>query len=442
MLKSKNLHKTRTASLVTFCAALVPLMCEPAQTATICVNPGGTGGCLAKITDAVSAASPNDVIRVAEGTYKEYVIIGKPLSLLGADREKTVIDATGLSNGVYVDGLDNPGLAGVVVKGFTVENANFEGILVTNASDVTIWGNHVRQNDINLDINTTTCVNQGPFETDEGFDCGEGIHFSGVNHSIIADNIVENNAGGILLSDDTGKTYDNFVTGNISRDNPFDCGIVLASHAPGPGSTAAHNGVVHNTISGNQSIHNGYQVPGAGAGVGIFADGTGIGIVSGNVIINNELLNNGIGGVAFHSHVGPLFGLPADDLSDNVIVGNHISGNGTDLFDTATPGPTGINVNSGMGGSPITGTIISENLIEHEAEDIVTNTPALVYIHLNNLLGETLGVDNLGTGMVDATENWWGCAQGPGHAECSSAGGAGVVFTPWLRNPAPNTSNK
>jgi parallel beta-helix repeat protein len=398
--------------------------------ATLCVNPGGTNGCHSTIKGAVSAASPNDTIRVAEGTYKEDVVIGKSLSLLGANRDTTSIDATGLSNGIYIDGLDHTGLSSVVVKGFAVRNANFEGILITNASNVTIWDNLVVNNDKSLEPSIPACPGQPPFETGEDFDCGEGIHLMGVDHSTVANNIVQNNSGGILLSDDTGQTHNNLVTGNLVKSNPFDCGIVLASHAPGPGSTAPHHGVVRNTIADNTSTHNGFQVPGAGAGVGLFADGSGPGLVSGNVVIRNELTNNGLPGVAFHSHA------PGDTIADNVIASNHISGNGADLFDTATPGPTGINVNSGFGGTPITGTLISQNVIDHEAFEITLNTPAQVDIHLNNFLDDTTGVDNLGAGTSDATENWWACAAGPaGAEECATVGGPGVVFTPWLRSP-------
>jgi parallel beta-helix repeat protein len=375
-------------------------------------------------------ALANDTINVAAGTYKEDVVIGKALSLIGANPKNTVIDAAGLSNGIYIDGLDNSGLSNVVVTGFTVENANYEGILVTNASGVNISGNIVAQNDKSLDPSIPACPGQPSFETGEDFDCGEGIHLSGADHSIVADNLVENNGGGILLSDDTAQVHDNLVTRNVSRNNPFDCGIVMASHAPAPSSSAAHNGVVYNTIADNQSIHNGFQVPGAGAGVGLFSDGSGPGIVSGNVVIHNELINNGIPGVAFHSHVS------GDTFADNVIVANHISGNGADTGDTATSGPTGINLNSGFGGSLITGTVISENVIEHEAYDLFVNTPAQVDAHLNSFFGrDDVGVDNYGTGTVNATENWWGCFGGPGEEGCASVEGSGVLFTPWLRKP-------
>ena len=422
-------------TLIAFGATLLAGIAHTAVAATLCVNPGGSKGCFATIGAAVAAASPNDTINVAAGTYKEDIIIGKSLSLIGANQNNTIIDATGLSNGVYIDGLDNPGLSSVVVTGFTVKNANFEGILVTNASFVTVWGNIVTDNDVNLEPSIPACPGIPDFETGEAFDCGEGVHFIGVDHSTVANNTVTNNAGGILLSDDTGQTHDNLVTGNLSKDNPFDCGIVMASHAPGPGSTAPHLGVVRNTIADNESTHNGFQVPGAGAGVGIFADGSGIGLVSGNVIIHNKLTDNGLPGVAFHSHVGPTFGLPPDNLNDNIIIGNTISGNRADLFDTATPGPTGININSGGGGTPITGTVISQNVIKGETDDIVVNTPASVDAHLNNLLGKQTGIDAYGGATVDATENWWGCSGGAGANGCASVSGTGVLSTPWLTKP-------
>jgi parallel beta-helix repeat protein len=366
---------------------------------------------------------------VAPGTYKEDVMIGKPLSLVSTNQKRTVIDATGLSNGVYIDGLDNPGLSNVVVSGFTIENADYEGILVTNASGVTVANNIVMYNDQSLEPAIPACPGQPAFETGEDFDCGEGIHLSGADHSIVANNLVAYNAGGILLSDDTAAVHDNLVIGNISHDNPFDCGIVMASHAPAPGSGAAHNGVVHNTIVNNQSFHNGFQVPGAGAGVGLFSDGSGPGLVSGNVAINNALKDNGMPGVAFHSHA------PGDTFADNVVAANQISGNRADLFDTATPGPTGININSGFGGSLISGTVIAQNVITHEGYDLFINTPAQVDAHLNSFTGHNaVGVDNSSGNAVDATDNWWGCFGGPGAEGCSTVEGP-ALFNPWLVFP-------
>jgi parallel beta-helix repeat protein len=355
------------------------------------------------------------------------VIIGKSLSLIGKSRGNTIIDATGLANGINIDGLDNPGLNHVLVAGFTVKSADFEGIVVTNASHVTIFQTTVKNNDLSLNAQTATCPGTPAWETAEGFDCGEGIHLSGVAYSVITGNLAYKNAGGILLSDDTGATHHNTVSYNVVHDNPFDCGVTLASHPPATvtGATAPI-GVHHNTIFKNNSYRNGLGEAGAGAGVGIFDSVPGAKNYS-NVVIGNSLTNNGLPGVAMHSHT------PGQNLNNNSIIGNYIAGNHADTDDSATPGPTGINV---FGVSPVRGTIIIQNTIENESDDVVTNTPAIVTIHLNNLLGSgKIGVDNIGKGKVDATENWWGCFGGPTKANCSSVSGPDILFTPWLTRP-------
>ena len=71
-----------------------------------------------------------------------------------------------------------------------------------------------------------------------------------------------------------------------------------------------------------------------------------------------------------------------------------------------------------------------------KAVDIATNTPAQVNVHLNDLLGRQIGVDNLEeSGTVDAIENWWGSPRGPGTRGATTVNGTGVDFTPWLTRP-------
>jgi hypothetical protein len=260
----------------------------------------------------------------------------------------------------------------------------------------------------------------------------------------VAGNFITGNADGVLISDETAESRDNLLVHNIVKDNPLECGIVLASHPPSGSSApffAPHYGVNHNTVAENVSSGNGVQI--GGSGVGLFSDGNGPGTVTGNVIINNELTGNGLGGVALHTHVGPAFGAPADNMDGNKIIGNVIARNLADTADTATPGTVGININSGGGGSPVRGTIISQNLIRDEDVDVAINTPANVDIHLNDLLGDKIGVanicafDNPGnlsvcTGSVDATENFFGCPGGPGGRGCSNASGPNVFVKPWL----------
>jgi nitrous oxidase accessory protein NosD len=406
--------------------------------ATLCVNHGGTGGCQSTISAAVAAAAPGDTIRVAPGTYKEDVVITKSLSLVSWGHQKPVIDATGLSNGIFVNGMSAAPAAAfsnVLISGFEIENANFEGILVANASDVTLLRNHVHDNNRALNISAATCSGIPAFETNEGEDCGEGIHLMGTDHAFVIHNDVGYNSGGILISDETGPSHDNLISDNKVHDNPYDCGITMASHGPAtsviPTATLPY-GITNNTISSNISNHNGYQVPGAGAGVGIFAPFPGT-TAAGNVVIHNEIFNNGLPGVTMHNHAWAPAPAPPVNLNDNVIVGNHIYGNAADTEDAATPGPTGINLYSV---APVWGTIVAQNVIEDEDVDIAFKAPSgQMNVHLNDFFNQGIGVDNLGTGTIDATENWWKCSKGPGAHGCATISGPNVQYTPWLTSP-------
>jgi Right handed beta helix region len=448
------MHVLRFRPWLIPCSVLLLVLlscCQTLSAGTLCVNPNGSHGCYSTIQAAVNHASPNTVIKVAPGTYKEYVTIGIPVSVIGVDAESTIVDATGLPHGFFVDGFDNPGLSGVSIAGFTVENALFEGILVVSASNITIRNNLINNNDTSPGLEftgaTMGCPDQpgnGIYENDESGDCGGALHLIGTSHSVVADNSMTGNADGILISDETAESHDNLLLHNSLLNNPLECGIVLASHPPtGHVSPpfAAHFGVDHNTVAENVSTGNGVQV--GGAGVGLFSDGNGPGRVAGNLVIHNKLIGNGLGGVSLHTHVGPAVGLPADNMDGNVIIGNFIAKNLADTADTATPGTVGININSGGGGSPVYGTIISYNVIRDEDVDIAVNTPAELDIHLNDLGGGKIGVADvcafdkatICTGSISATQNYWGCPSGPGATGCSTISGSDITFAPWLQEP-------
>jgi hypothetical protein len=124
-------------------------------------------------------------------------------------------------------------------------------------------------------------------------------------------------------------------------------------------------------------------------------------------------------------------------FNDNLIVGNDISENRQDVEDTPTSGTTGIHVFSL---APMTGTVISQNVITQEDLDIVIHVPPTgsmpaVQVHFNNFPGHTVGLQDVTGVMVNATMNWWGCSGGPDANGCSTVVGSGVLFTPWLTSP-------
>ena len=385
----------------------------------LCVNPHGHG-CYQSIQAAVNHAPSGARINVAAGVYAEQVTITKSLTLHGAG-QNSVINAAGQSHGIYIDGM---GARGTVISGFTVQNATLEGILIQDTKQVTVSRNEVRHNDKGRQADGT-CPGALPFDQD---DCGEAIHLLGVAWSTISRNVVENNVGGILLTDETGPTHDNLITRNVVRNNTLDCGITLPSHPSGfgPGGVPLPgNGVYHNTVSYNVSTGNG------GAGVGIFTPTPGTKAYD-NLVLGNVLTNNGLPGVALHSHA---FG---QNLNGNRIIGNWISGNAAD-GDAGTSGPTGIIIFSSASGgaAPITGMTITGNTVTGEAIDIwIGDTAMDLSLHQNNLLGAgAIGLQHVGGGVIHAARNFWGCAGGPGATGCSTVVGTATV-TPWLTRRA------
>lgn len=483
--------KSMTVAAVMVVAAAVG-MGGNAGAVTLCVNTGGTNGCKSTIQAAIDAVvSPSTTIVVHPGHYTAtcgtpacsvaaVTTVTSPSPLDGLTLEcrhvsgrSVVLDATGLDHAIYVSGVN-----AVTIAGCVAENAQREGILVENSTSDKIADNEVVKNDLamgqTLGKGTPACPTFEPSTVpgaitccpdafsggpgnfpDDNDDCGEGIHLRGVTNSVVRNNLVHGNIGGILLTDETGHNANNLLVGNTSEHNRRfggDCGATLASHtACDAGSTdmtgcsttttpPAPYGVFHNAVVGNVLVDNG------ASGAGVFANpGAPPGAATkayGNLISDNVITDNGQPGVGIHVHAAN------GNVDHNVIVENVLSGNGGDPDPDAEGSATtttGIELLSDgklahfSAASPITGTIISQNRISHEDIDVwVGNTATNARAFLNDLKGQT-GVENEGTGTIVATDNWWGCPQGPGGGpSCSKVGGTGsasVISTPFLSHP-------
>jgi len=155
-----------------------------------------------------------------------------------------------------------------------------------------------------------------------------------------------------------------------------------------------------------------------GAGVGVFGTVPGTADYD-NTITHNSLIDNGFPGVALHIHG------PGVDIHGISITYNTISGNGVDPGSPAD-GPTGINIFSddSGGAAPAFAITIAHNRITDEEYGIVVGTTAeYLSVHFNDVTATTVGVNNAGTGSVDAEWNYWGCSGGPGAASCSTVKG-------------------
>lgn len=96
----------------------------------------------AKIQDGITLASSGGTVNVAEGTYKENVLIDKSLSLKGADADKTTVDGD-KKGSVFTIGNKNSGVV-VILSGITIKNGigiktTLEGRLGPNCAGGGIW---------------------------------------------------------------------------------------------------------------------------------------------------------------------------------------------------------------------------------------------------------------------------------------------------------------
>jgi parallel beta-helix repeat protein len=300
------------------------------------------------INYAVGQANAGDVISVARGVYHESVKVTKRLALVGHD---ATIDAAGQLSPPNAVVISGEGSAGTQLAGFTIRNAGLEGVFVDKTSRITIERNVVVNNDA-FGPGDPLCVNQPD-------DCGEAVHLQSVTNSVVRDNLVQNNVGGILLTDEDGPTFGNLIVGNRVLDNTKDCGITLASHHFNPALAAPPGvaGVYRNLVLHNVSNGNG------AAGIGVFAGPPGAAAWE-NTVADNVARNNGEGGVMIHSHT------PHQYVDKNVVINNEIANNGPDADNPFADKPTGISVFSAV--VPIPHTVIAGNRISDEYYGIVT----------------------------------------------------------------------
>ena len=96
------------------------------------------------IQDLIDDASNGDTINIPRGTYYENIVIDKPITLIGADRNTTIIH--GINNDEDVI-LVNSNF--VKVTGFTIQNClglHYAGLKLVNSSFCVIWDNIIQYN--------------------------------------------------------------------------------------------------------------------------------------------------------------------------------------------------------------------------------------------------------------------------------------------------------
>jgi len=217
-------------SMLTLAFDIQPVKAEPK---TWIVDDDGPAD-FSKIQDAINAANLGDIIFVHNGTYYENVVVNKTLSLIGEDKDSTIIDGN-LTGNVVLLTADN-----IIVMEFTIRGGGWNsGVLIgfrsynNTVADCIVSGNeygiYLKTESCNNNIINNVVVSNYPY----------GIFAYRSYNNNVVNNIVSLNDDGIYLY----NSWNNNVKENIITNN--GAGIFL-----GKGETCANN-VLGNDVSGN-----------------------------------------------------------------------------------------------------------------------------------------------------------------------------------------------
>ena len=200
---------------------------------------GGNGDTnYSDIQEAINSANDGDIVFVYAGTYNGSITIDKSLSLIGEDKNTTIIDSHTFGDVLTVT------KDWVNISDFTIQNGQktdwIEGGYAYINSGIRILSGHVTV-DQNVIVNNTYGIyiengENNQIISNHIFDNGKGIRISGFNNTIANNNITNNNQNYTtnitLMGENNFGIYlvaanDNNITGNTIS-NHLGKGIKLS----------------------------------------------------------------------------------------------------------------------------------------------------------------------------------------------------------------------
>jgi len=239
------------------------------------------------IQEAIDAASDGDTIFVKSGTYYGHVIIDKSLTLVGQNRNTTILDGNGTRTVVNVKANS------VSINGFLIRNSGFRGINIDSFDLCTISNNIL--------ANTSG-----------------GIRAASSSNNIIRNNIIgrmqASSIGGTGIALCVSSAYNIIPSTNNTISNNTIC-----SYRSGIGFHYSNN----STIQGNTIINN---------GDGMCIYGSGNTVISENIITNStcraihlHVSDNGV--VSCNNITDNGYGIVVDQSKSNIIMQNKFTNN-------------------------------------------------------------------------------------------------------------------
>lgn len=368
----------------------------------------------AKIQDAVDAAHPGGVVRIAAGIYNEQVVIaGKSLILKGVG-EATVIRPSGadtltsfyvyLDNAPQVPGMKaagiimvlNAGAAGVVIQELKVDGSNVAVLPagVERLSGIFYAESAGNIQNVTVDAIRTNGIDDRTYGTDiNAINIPVSIEIMNSRISNYLSNGIR--AVGRNLTVDI---HDNLITGpgNLSQVSPRTTNGIGLVYGPG--------GVVSgNTIKHLHSPSNGWS----SSGIIVYGDN-----FKSLTIEDNEIFDVD-------------YGVSLSNGANDVIVRNNY------LHDNKT----GVMLESGAANNKIIANTIVKNIQGFQIHGVLSSNPtgnkppgAGNAAHENLISENDYGITSFdNTQDFDATNNWWGS----GDPDFNKIISGSVLYTPW-----------
>jgi len=221
------------------------------------------------IQEAINNANGGDTVFVRNGTYYENVVVNKSISLVGENKETTIIDGCGArAHAIFIRYIEN-----VRITGFTIQNTSYYCISLVDTAYTNISHNRMK--------NATY---------------GIGLYSM---HDVVIGNEIDATWIGAVIEGDQGNIT---MVGNKFT----NCGLAIGSWASG-------NTIEDNTVNGKPLVYfenmSGYDVKDAGQVILVCCDNikvensslsnTTIGLqlwgTNNSKILGNSVLNNYIG---------------------------------------------------------------------------------------------------------------------------------------------------
>jgi parallel beta-helix repeat protein len=389
------------------------------------------------IQDLIDNASDGDTIDIPSGIYYENIIINKSISLVGEDKNITIIDGSGNGSviSISVDWVNISGFTiqksgdGLVDAGINIDSNyntisgnniifnNENGIYLSFSNNNRITGNFISSNvddGIDFDDSNDNIITENTIT----YNIPEGIQVEDSINNNITNNNISNNGLGIYLKESSDN---NIITGNSILNNHIGMKIINSAN-----NIMRNNIMVNNSrnfgVSGNEleefinDVDESNKVNGKSIYYWVSVENTEVPLDAGYVALiscknikveNLELMNNSQGVLLAETRDTTITGNIITHTNEGInlyksnssnIVGNDITSNskyGIRFYESSSNSATGNNVTDSIYGVYLEDSkinTISGNIIQNNNRGVYLSNSKLNIIKGNNISKNSYGI--------------------------------------------------